>query len=208
MDVPPLAKKIGIVLAKLVVLYLALVVLLVDFVLLMIAFPRILSEQQPFIQSAAITLLISAVVSVIRRSRTPVLFVVFCIAYSALAIRANVYHLIALLAFFCAVAAANFLYRNKVTEPLLVMLLVITGAWVFTHFVHLPYAVGWVYFVAGKRDFLGALGEGLAAVPDQMLVISLMAPALAMYFLGKHSYVPAYAYLASVYRQYRERLSS
>ena len=207
MDVPPLAKKIGIVFAKLVVLYLALVVLWVDFVLVATTLPRFLTLWQPFIQSAVAVLFIAALVSIVKRSKTPVLFVAFCLAYSAFAIRANVYYLMSFVAFFCAVAAINFLYRNKLTEPLLVMLLVISGAWVFISLLYFPYLGAWVLY-AWKKDFSVAFVEGLHAIPDQLVVTSFMAPALAMYFLGKHSYVPAYAYLALMYRQYRERLSS
>ena len=45
----------------------------------------------------------------------------------------------------------NFLYRNRFTEPMLVILLVITGAWLFIRLVYHPYMAGWVIYYRWER---------------------------------------------------------
>lgn len=179
---------IMVVLAKAVVLYLALTILMVDLVLLEAAIPRYSTfEQPPFFQSAGLVMVIATGLSIVFRSRTPAVFAAVCLAYSALffIFGQQVTWFIALVS---AVAAISFFYRNKITEPVLALLPVIVGAWVFISFIYLPYFVWWIYYVVGQKGFLGAASEGLRTMQEQIIPTLMIFPVAVMYFLGKQHY--------------------
>lgn len=193
----PILKKTAVFLAKAFVIDLALIVLWIDLVLFETASAMHFFEQQPFVQSAAFTLAVSAAISFAIRSKTPTIFTALCLAYSAFFFVFR--HQAALfMAIFCLFAAVNFLYRNKVTEPLLVMLLIITGAWAFIFFIYPSYLVGWANYVAGRKDLGDSTLEGFSAAKHQIAATLAMVPVIVMYLLGKHSYVKLYSVLKSL----------
>lgn len=194
----PMLKKLVAFLAKGLLLYLALIFLWIDLVLFETASPRF--EQAPFVQPAALILAISAVISLGVRSKTPLIFTVFCVAYSAFYF-VFPHQATSFIALFCVLAGVNFLYRNKVTEPLLVMLPVIAGAWVLIGFVYPSYLVGWANYVSGQKDFAGSILEGLSAAKEQLVSTLMLIPVGVMYFLGKHAYVKLYSVLKSLHKR-------
>jgi len=199
MLITQIVKKTTVFLAKVLVLYLALIVLLIDRVLFETALPRFIFEQQPFVQSAVFTLAISAAISIAIRSKTPIIFTAFCLAYSTF-FCVFPYQSTPFIALFCVVAAVNFLYKNKITDPLLVILLVIAGVWVFISFIYPSYLTGWVNYVAGRKDFSNSIFEGFGAAKDLIFSTLIIIPVVGMYFLGKHSYVRFYSVLKSLHK--------
>lgn len=197
MLIAPMLKKIAVFLAKALVIYLALIVLWIDLVLFEAAIPGYFFEQQPYIQSAALALTISAAISIAIRSKTPIIFTAVCLAYSAFFFM-FLHQVTSFIALFCVVAAISFFYKNKITEPLLVVLLVIAGAWVFICFVYPPYLVGWANYVTGRKELGSSIFEGLSTAKDQIIPTLAMFPVVLMYFLGKHSYVKPYSILKSL----------
>ena len=195
----PMLKKTAIFLAKACVIYLALIVLWIDFVLFETALPRHFFEQRPFIYSAALTLAISAAISFAIRSKTPIIFTALCLAYSTLFF-VHLHYATLFIALFCVLAAVNFLYRNKITEPLLVMLLVIAGAWVFISFIYPSCLVVWANYVTGRKDFAGAIVQGFGVAKDQLVSTLIIIPVVVMYFLGKHGYIKLYSVLKSLHK--------
>lgn len=190
-------KKIAVFSAKAFVLYLALIVLWIDRVLFETAIPRHFFDQRPFIQSVMLVLAISAAISVAIRSKTPFIFAALCLAYSAFLFvfqrQASLF-----IALFCVLAAISFLWRNRFTEPLLVMLPVIAGAWVFLCLAYLPYLVGWANYVTGRNDLAGSILEGFRSAKDQIIPALIMLPVTVMHLLGKHRYVELYSILKSL----------
>lgn len=196
MLITPIIKKTTVFLIKILILYLALIVLLIDRILFETALPRFIFVQQPFLQSAIFTLVISAATSIATRSKTPIIFTAFCLAYSTI-FSVFPYQSTTFIALFCLVAAVNFLYRNKITDPLLAILLIIAGVWVFTYFIYPSYLTAWVNYVTGRKDFAHSILEGFDASKDLIFSTLFIIPVVGMYFLGKHSYVRLYSILKS-----------
>lgn len=186
-----MTKQILIFLAKAFILYLVFLVLWIDLILIETAIPRLVFERQPFVQSSALVVIFGAAISVLSRSKTPILWAVFWPAFSAGFI-AFPNHATPFIAFFLLVAAISFLYRNKVTEPLLVMLPILAGAWLFLSAVYSPYLVAWAYYITGKKALIEAVLAGCSILSDQVYQTALIAPILAMYFLGKQAYAKRY----------------
>lgn len=197
MQIAPVLKKTAIFIAKAYLVYLALIVLWIDWVLFETARPKYFFDARPFIQSAALTVTISAAISIANRSKEAIVFTIFCVAYSAFffVFQRQAASFIAL---FCALAAVNFLYRNKVTEPLLAMLLVITGAWVFISLVYPTYLVVWANYVTGRKDLVHSIIEAFSVAKGQLVSTLIILPVIAAYLLGKHSYVKLYVALKSL----------
>lgn len=205
MPIPPMLKKTMVLLAKAFVIYLAVIVFWIDLVLLEVALPKYIFEQKPFVQAAILVLAVSTVMSIGIKSKAPVIFTAVCVAYSAF-FYAYLHQATLFIALFCSIAAINFFYRNKVTEPLLAMLLVIAGVWVFTSFIYPSYLVGWTNYITGQKDLGSSVLEGLLSAKDQAFSLFIIAPVVAMYFLGKHSYVKLYEVLARFFPR-KERSS-
>ena len=197
MLIAPALKKAAVFLVKAFVIYLALIVLWIDMVLFEAAIPGYIFKQQPYIQSAALALTISAAISVAIRSKTPIIFTAICLAYSAFYF-VFPHQVTSFIAFFCVVAAISFIYSNKITEPLLAVLLVIAGAWVFICFVYPPYLVAWANYITGRKDLGSSIFECVGTVKDQFIPTLTMLPVVVMYFLGKRSYVKLYTILKSL----------
>ena len=200
MLIAPIIKKAAVLLTKLFILYLALIVLVIDFVLFKAAWQRFIFEQQPFIQSTVLSLVISATISMAIRSKNPIIFTALCLACSALFF-VSYHQATSFIALFCALAAVNFLCKNKITEPFLVMLPIIAGAWIFITTVYPSYLLAWANYITGRKDFFDSIFEGLAAVKDQLVLTIIIIPVVFMYFLGKHSYVKLYSILKSLYSE-------
>lgn len=199
MLITPIAKKAAIFLAKILVLYLALIVILIDRALFETALPKFIFEQQPFVQSVVFSLAISAAISIVIRSKTPIIFTAFCLAYSIF-FCIFPYQTTSFIALFCVVAAVNFLYKNRVTEPLLVMLLIIAGVWVFISLIYPSYLIGWLNYVARHNDLVSSIFEGISAVKYLTFSSLIIIPVIGMYALGKHSYVNIYSALKSLHK--------
>lgn len=182
-----IAKKIAFFLVRAFVAYVALILLWIDLTLFEVALPHYIFERQPFVQAALLVIAISGAISAAIKSRTPVVFTALCVGYSGF-----VFMYVPLVAWFIAlfglIAAINFLFRNRITEPLLAILPVIIGAWAFLSSAYAPYFVGWAYYVTGNKDLLGSIVEALHSARDQMLPTVAMLPVLVMYFLGKRHY--------------------
>lgn len=199
MRITPIIKKTTLFLAKLLVLYLMLIALFIDRVLFATALPRLIFEQQPFVQSAVFTLATSGVISIVTRSKTPVIFTSLCLAYSSL-FYIFTFQSAPFIALFCIAATVNFLYRNKITESLLVMLLIISGVWIFISFIYPSYLTGWANYVLGHKDFFSSILEGISATKHLIFSTFIVIPVVGMYFLGKHSYVKLYSTLKSLHK--------
>ena len=199
MSIAPILKKAVVFLAKASIIYLALIVLWIDWILFETARPKYFLEYQPFVQSMALVLAVSAAIAVAIRSKEPIIFTALCLAYSAFffVFQRQAASFIAL---FCALAAVNFLYRNKVTEPLLAMLLVITGAWVFISLVYPTYVVAWANYSTGRKDLAHSLIEAFSIAKGQLVSTLIILPVISVYFLGKHGYLKLYFALKSLCR--------
>lgn len=181
-------KKAIVFLAKAFICYVALIVLFVDLILLEAAIPGYVFERQPFIQSAALAMALAATVSIALRSRSPIILAAVCIGYSGF-VFVHTQYVVWFVAVCGLLAAINFLFRNKITEPLPNLLLVIAGAWVFLSLVYTPYLVGWAYYVTGDKALVASVAEALRAVRDQVVPALALFPVLIMYFLGKQLHV-------------------
>jgi len=199
MLIAPALTKTAVFLAKALVIYLALIVLWIDWVLFETARPRYFFDFRPFVQSIALTLAVSAAIALAIRSKEPIVFTALCLAYAAFFFVFQ-RQAAAFIALFCALAAVNFLYRNKVTEPLLAMLLVITGAWVFISFVYPTYVVAWANYFTGRKDLAHSLIEAFSIAKGQLVSTLIILPVISVYFLGKHGYVRLYFALKSLCR--------
>ena len=181
-------KKIIFFLAKVLVCYVALIVLLLDLMLLETAVPRYMFERQPFIQSAALAMAVAAALSIVLRSWRSIVFAAVCVGYSGFVFVYTEY--VALFIAVCGLLAAiSFLFRNKITEPLLILLPVIAGAWTFLSLVYTPYFVGWAYYASGNKEFVASVVEVLRTARDQVIPTLVLFPVLIMYFLGKQIHV-------------------
>ncbi len=173
-----MTKQILIFLAKAFILYLVFLVLWIDLILIETAIPRFAFVRQAFVQSSALVVIVGAAVAVLSRSKTPILWAVFWPAFSAGFIAFPNYAT-TFIAFFLLVAAISFLYRNKVTE-------------LFLSAVYSPYLVAWAYYITGKKALVEAVLAGCSILSDQVYQTALIAPILAMYFLGKQAYAKRY----------------
>lgn len=123
------------------------------------------------------------------------LWAVFSIGFSSLYVPDAGFH--GYLEFFVVgltfAASINFLYRNRITEPLLVLLPILTGGWLFLQCIYVPSVMVWVAMKTGYLNVSEALGRGLGI--DQLWVALLVAPLMLMYLLGKHGYTRIWRYM-------------
>ena len=180
--------QIIIVLAKVLLLYLAAPFLWGDLVLMHTALPRLLFEERPFVLSVLFCVVLAAAISIGRRSKLPMLLTVCVLAYCPVFLVFDFYATV-LMAALMVVAVIHFLRRNRYTEPLLVLLPVVAGAWVFLSVVYQPFFVGWANYVTGRLNYVGSVIEGLVSLKEQSIQALIVLPPMAMYFLAKRSYV-------------------
>ena len=128
----PRAKQIFWGLLRLALLYLLLPLLLIDLILIQTAVPRLIFQWQPFAMAAMIWLAVLAAVAYRRKTRTPLIWGGVGLAYAAAFFASLLYAVVIagtrfsgiplLIAFAFLAGAINFLYRNRVSEPLLILL--------------------------------------------------------------------------------------
>lgn len=181
-------KLVLVALGKLAVLYFMALLIWIDVVLLHTAWPRMLFEVEPFLHAAALLTSGATLVSLKAKSRAPMLWAIFSIGFSSLYIPDAGFY--GYLEFFVialsAAAGINFLYRNRITEPLLVLLPILTVGWLFLQLVYTPYVLVWVSMKTGYMSVSEAISRGLSI--DQLWVALLVVPLMLMYLLGKHGY--------------------
>ena len=186
-------RTIIILLAKLIILYLALALVWGDLIVLHTTLPKLAIFMKPvFVQAWALVFVLGVPVSVMLRSRTPILAALICPAFAG-AYHVYPQHATAFVAVFSLVAGISLIYRNKITEPFLIMLPVIVGAWLFLN-IEAAYFVGWVPFVLNKASLFEAIMLGFVALVQNALPLALAIPFLLMYILGSQSYLGWYRY--------------
>lgn len=181
----PRHKQVLIALGKLALLYLMTVIIWITVILLQVALPRIVIETEPLLHAATLVLLIAAGIALKTKSRTPLLWAVFCLGYSSLYI--DFYGYLEVFIIVLSIAAGiNYLFRNRITEPLLVLLPILTGSWLFLQLVYMPYALVWITIKTGYDISLGF---------EQIWISLLISPLMLMYLLGKRYYIGIYSFL-------------
>jgi hypothetical protein len=181
----PKLKLVLVVLGKLAFLYLMTVIISITVILLQVALPRIVFETEPLLHAAALVLLIAAGIALKTKSRTPLLWAIFCLGYSSLYI--DFYGYLEVFIIVLSIAAGiNYIYRNRITEPLLVLLPVLTGGWLFLQLIYMPYAMIWITMKTGYDISFGI---------EQIWTSLLISPLILMYLLGKRYYKDIYLFL-------------
>lgn len=194
-----MVKQVAIFALKAALLYVMFPFVWVDLILFATALPRSIFEIQPFLMAVAFVVTVAAVISVTVKSKTSVLWALFCVAYSGVFIVFTLDSL-ALIALCLTIGAISFLYRNRITEPFLILLPIVAGAWLFLQVVYGFFFVTWAYSLALKKDLGDSLLRGAQSLEDQAIQVAIVIPLLAMYFLGKHSYVKLYPIFKSLRR--------
>lgn len=197
-------KQIIVSLIKIALLYLALPLLLVDLILIQTAVPRLIFNLQPFLYSSLFVLVIAVVISYVSKSKLPIILAVACLLYSIAFFASLSYSVILkvpfsaitlLIALTFLVGAINFLYRNKITEPLLALLPVCAGAWLFVSYIYYPSLVAWATYSAGRKNVASVLLGMFGDLSTNLLMMAIVVvPTMIMYFLGKHGYAKVYQY--------------
>lgn len=173
-------------LLKVLVLYLIYPLYVIMLTIIQINIPMIYFVREPFIHVSVLVIVLGSAISLKLRSKTPMIWSIFCVAFSGMFFLHKNY-IGALIAFFLITGAINFIYRNKFTEPLLVFLPIISGSLMLVSPVYSNYLGVWGSFVAGINAFEGTTIQEL--VIRALFQTAIVIPIMAMYFLGNHSYV-------------------
>lgn len=192
-----LIKLAAIFIMKAALIYFILPLLWVDITLFGIGIPRYIFEKEPFFMAVVFAATIGAAISVVLKSKTPIMWAIFISAYSAVFF-ISIFTSLALIAICMGIGAVSFLYRNRFTEPFLVLLPIIAGAWLFLQFVYGFSLVAWANYLIGQRNLSESLLQGARTLSDQAMQVAIIAPLITMYFLGKHSYVKLYPIFKSL----------
>jgi hypothetical protein len=199
----PKLKLALVVLGKLAVLYFMAHMVVISSVLLTTALPRILFDTEAFLHAAAILLAVAIIIGLKTKSRVPLLWAIFSLGFSSLYILDAGFH--GYLDYFVAglllAAGINYLYRNRITEPLLILLPLLSSSWLFLQLIYCPYVPIWI----ARKTGVMSLSEGFSlGFGTHALWISLLiAPLLVLYMLGKHYYIDIYSFLRNRYRRLR-----
>jgi hypothetical protein len=185
-------KRVATFVAKLGLLYLLFLIVWADIVLMMVTVPRLILDMQPFLQVSGLVLVVATALSAKAKSRSPLLWATFCLAYTSVFVFFS-HYAFALFLFLFIAGAVSFLYRNRFTEPLLVLLPIISGAWLFLTLIYSSYFVGWAYYVTGQKDLFASLHQGFASLNVGYLYIGNVLPFMVLYFLAKRGHVKLYA---------------
>src|SRR5690606_1594192 len=112
------------------------------------------------------------VIGIKTRSRAPLLWAAFCLGFSALYLHADFYDYLDYLVVGLFLAAGiNYLYRNRITEPLLILLPLMSGAWLFLQLIYCPYMPIWI----ARKSSVISLSEGLSlGVGTHVIWLSLL----------------------------------
>lgn len=195
-------------LLRLALLYLLIPLLLIDLILIQTALPRLLFDWRPFAVAATVWASIFCFIAYRYQSLKPLIWGGFSLVYAALFFIASVRPVVTvgvsfsgitlMIAFAFLAGALNFMYRNRYSEPLLVLLPICALAWSFMVLLHQPCLVAWATWVAGRQDLLETLLSVFGDFSTNAVMLAIVAlPTMAMYFLGKHAYVDAYGWAKS-----------
>ena len=193
----PIANTLFFLLLKFGLLYLALPFLLVDLGLIQSSLAKLNFVSEPFVHCAIVVMAIGATISLAAKSRIYVLWVIACLLFSAFFFAHDVLGLYLdrfsvctlIMAALFVFGAVNFLYRNKITEPLLVLLPICSGAWLFWSLIYNPYFVAWVSRVRNHMSLEASFFEALRAWPTHLETLAIgVIPMMVIYVFGNRSY--------------------
>lgn len=191
---------------KLCVLYLAQIALTITVVLMQTALPRAFFQTTPFVAASCGVIACGLIISRLKKSKTPLLATVFSVALATFAFTHTgssyvplmpfkLSHAALFVLFFSAVAAINYLYRNRFTEPLLVILPIYAGAWLFLLAIYEFAFIVWARAAVGQLDAATLGNEALASLKLLPAKVAIMLPVLLFYALGKHAHRPLFNHL-------------
>ncbi|MES2408508.1 MAG: hypothetical protein V4528_14435 [Pseudomonadota bacterium] len=189
----PWIKLASIFIMKAALIYLLLPLLWVDITLFGIGIPRYIFEKDPFLMAVVFVAAIGTTISVVLKSKVPVMWAIFITAYSVIFF-ISIFTSLAFIAICMGIGAVSFLYRSRFTEPFLVLLPIVVGSWLFLQFVYGFSLVAWVNYSVGHGNLSESLLQGALALKGQAIQIVVITPLLMMYFLGKHGYVRLYSF--------------
>lgn len=193
----PAIKQAAFFLGKVLAICLVAPLLWVDLILMQTALPRILFVERAFVLSVLLVVLGAAAISLHYRSKLPMLFAVLSLMYS-LVFLSVVPYAVAFVGLLMLVAAIHFIHNNRFTEPLLVLLPITAGAWVFLSMVYLPFLNGWVYYATNRMSYLGSGIEAIGSLNVQSLQALIAVPLLFMFFIAKKGYIKIFIWAGSL----------
>ncbi len=193
-----MVKQAVIILGKLLALYLVVPFLWVNLVLMQVALPRFLFVERAFVLSVLFAVSGAALVSLRYRSKLPMLFAVLCILYCSVFLTMQIYA-VAFVGMLMLVAAIHFVCPNRFTEPLLVLLPIVAGAWFFLSMVYPVFLAGWVNYVTGRMGYLELVVECLGLLKNQAVQALLALPLLAMYFFARKCHARLFVWARSLF---------
>jgi hypothetical protein len=188
---------ISVLLLKFGLLFLALPILLADLLLIQTSLPRLSFVSEPFVHTAIFVIAIGAIVSLATKSRVYVLWVIACLFFSGIFFTHHVTGLFLdqfsvctlVMAALFVVGAISFLYRNKFTGPLLVLLPICSGAWVFWSVIYNPYFVAWFSRVRNHMSIEASFHEVLRNWPTHLETLAIgVIPMMVIYVFANRSY--------------------
>lgn len=207
-SVPHRQRLIGLAIfvGKLLVLYLALIPLLISVVLMQMALPRAFFQTTPFMIASASIIAGGLIISWLAKSKTALLASLFSVAFATFAfihtgsssiplVPFSVSHVSLFALIFVAPSAINFLYRNRATEPFLIVLPIYVGAWLFLMTVYELAFILWALTTAGRFDVAILGNQVLYSLEALPVKVAIMLPILLFYALGKHAYRPVFNHL-------------
>lgn|GEM_PF-3502392 len=205
MQVKPRVRQILGGLLRLALLYLLLPLLLIDLILIQTAWPRLLFDWRPFAVAATVWAAIFGFIAYRYQSRKPLIWGDISLIYAALFFVASVRPVVTvgvnfssitlMIAFAFLAGVLSFLYRNRYSEPLLVLLPICALAWSFLFLLHQPCFVVWAILASGTGDMSDALRIVFDEATTSAITLAVVVfPTMLMYFLDKHTYVNAYGW--------------
>ena len=193
----PVIRTAAVLAIKLAALFFLYKLLAIDLIFINLAVTHLSFVRTPFIHVAASLLIVSVIASIISKSTTPLIWTASVLVYTATFFVASRYAT-TLITLLTAVAAVNFIYRNRYTEPVLIVLPIVAAAWIFLTLIYLPYLVGWTAYVTQHQDLTGSISAGFAAIKVEFITALIITPVLVMYYLGKHHHRELYSPLMTL----------
>ncbi len=193
-------------LLRLTILSLLLPLLLIDLILIQTELPLKFIDWRPFAIAATIWAAFFSLIAYRYQSRKPLIWGGISLVFAAIFICGSRHFAVTvavviltdiplLIAFACLAGALNFLYRNRYSEPLLILLPTCAIAWSFIVLLYQPCLVAWATWVTGKQDVLEVLLSVFGNVSTNAVMLAVVVlPTMVMYMLGKHVYVDAYGW--------------
>lgn len=207
MDRTRLIKATLALLLKLALLWLVLPLTMIDLIFLWFRMPNLAGfDWPPFLGAAAFALILSALVAWRYAARE-------LLEVSALAILAAGVAFLhgsalygpgfaVLLGATLLPAALNFLYRNRITEPMLALLPVVVLAYLFVNVLYGGAFILWVWAVT-DWPLWDEPWRFVEMLLESSLAFALMLPFSLMYLLGKHCHAPLLRRLVALAKRCR-----